>query len=577
MPLRARSVRRTRRPLPTALDPRCWGPTDRFLALAILAVLLAPTVAVIRAISQDWAPNGDDATVALRSAGVLDGHFPLTGMRSTAGNGVDVNLSTHHLGPLQFYLLALPLAATGGAAAGVAIGGALIAAIASVLTVVWARRLGGTLAVAVFTCGLLLAQWALGAEAMFRPLNPYAPLLPTYLALLLLWALARGDHRALAPFVVAVSLLAQANLAFLPLAGVLVLAAVAVSVWPPTDTPRPDRSGRRGRRPGHVTTARAHSRRWAVGLGVLVWLPSLLELFVHRPNNLRQFVRWATSGSGDPIGVLAGIEHLSLLAPVPGGFRRYSPDLLTTGTTVGTALGVLALLVLVAISTGWRVPQGRASSAWPARVALVANVGMLATASRLPEWPAAPYWVITWLPVAAFTWAAFAWRGLAYLESATPRLPHGVAVPVAGGLVVGGLAAALLATQPNWSQTRTMTAVARTSVSEMGPGDERPVRISGFGFVPTLGAAPAIAWEAHRAGWEPHYLSSWPFEEDAEYLWAGSAPQGADELFVIDSTEPEFHDGVPETAREVAAVKLTYRDGTISVYREPGPTNGPSQ
>lgn len=563
--------------LPHALDPRDWSPADRFVAVVLLAVVLAPLVAVVTAISHDWAPSGDDATIALRTAGVLDGHLPLTGMRSTAGNGEDVSLSTHHLGPLQFYLLALPLALTGGAAAGIAIGGALIAAVASTLTVVWARRLGGTLGVAVFTSGLLLAQWAIGAEAMFRPLNPYAPLLPTYLALLLLWALVRGDHRALPAFVVVVSLLAQSNLAFLPLATVFTLAAVAVAVRPPLDQPRTATRAARGGSRARVTRAHRRSRRWAIGLGVLVWLPSLLELLVHHPNNLRQFVRWATSGSGDPIGVVAGLEHLSLLAPVPGGFRHYSQDLLTTGTSTGTVLGLVVLLLLAAISTGWRVPRGRASSAWPARVALVANIGMVATASRLPEWPAAPYWVITWLPVAAFTWAALVWRGLAYLESASPRLPGRIAMPLAGGLVVGGLAASVLAVQPDWSESRSMSTVARTTVSGMGPGGGRAVRIRGYGFVPTLGAAPAIAWEAHRAGWEPHYLSAWPFEEDAEYLWTATAPEGSDELFVIDSTEPEFRESVPGTAREISTVDLAHRDGTLSVYREPGPAAGPGQ
>src|SRR5690606_32296278 len=174
---------------------------------------------------------------------------------------------------------------------------------ASTLTVVWARRLGGTLGMTVFTGGLLLAQWAIGSEAMFRPLNPYAPLLPTYLALVLLWALVRGDHRALPPFVVAVSLLAQSNLAFLPLASVLTLAAVVVAVRPPRDQPRPAAGPPRRR----VPPAHRRSRRWATGLGVLVWLPSLLELFVHQPNNLRQLVRWATSGSGDPIGLVTGL------------------------------------------------------------------------------------------------------------------------------------------------------------------------------------------------------------------------------------------------------------------------------
>ena len=100
-------------------------------------------------------------------------------------------------------------------------------------------------------------------------------------------------------------------------------------------------------------------------------------------------------------------------------------------------LGIGLVLLLAVIATGYRVPQGRASSAWPARVALVANLGMLATASRLPEWPLAPYWVITWLPVAAFTWCALVWRALAYVDSATPHLPLRLARPL-GAALVGG-------------------------------------------------------------------------------------------------------------------------------------------
>ena len=79
-------------------------------------MLLAPTFAVVEALTHGWQPNGDDATIALRTAGILDGQLPVTGMRSTSGDGIDVNLSTHHLGPLQFYLLALPHQLMGAAA-----------------------------------------------------------------------------------------------------------------------------------------------------------------------------------------------------------------------------------------------------------------------------------------------------------------------------------------------------------------------------------------------------------------------------------------------------------------------------
>ena len=143
-------------------------------------------------------------------------------------------------------------------------------------------------------------------------------------------------------------------------------------------------------------------------------------------------------------------------------------------------------------------------------------------------------------------------------------------MPLAGALVVAGLVGALATTQPDWAESRSMSAVARGTVQEMGPGDGRPVRIAGFGFVPTLGAAPAVAWEAHRAGWEPHFLSAWPFEEDAEHLWTESTPDGATELFIVDSAEPELQEGVPGTARKIVTVDQSHRDGTIMVYLAKG-------
>lgn len=550
----------TRRPdltLHRRADPRDWTTTDRLVALAVLAVLVAPVVALVQALAHGWQPNGDDATVALRTAGILDGHLPVTGMRSTSGDGVDEALSTHHLGPLQFYLLVIPLALAGGSAAGIAAGGALIASVASVLSVVWSRRLGGALAVVVFTGGVLLTQWAIGTDALFRPFNPFAPLLPTYLSLVLLWALARDDRRALPPFVVAVSLIAQSNLAFLPLAAALAVMATVVLLWPRIARTRRVRAR-------HDTRA----ERWALGLGGLVWLPSIAELFVHHPNNLTQFVTWATSGTGDPIGFAKGATYLNLIAPGPGGFRRSTEDLLVDGTGPATVLGVLILLLLAAIATGYRVPRGRASSAWPARVALVANLGMLLTASRLPEWPLAPYWVITWLPVGAFTWAALAWRGLAYLENASPHLPARVALPLGGGLLAGGAAAATLALPPAWSEIDSMTQVARTAGDDLGPGDGRHVQVNGLGFTPTLGAAPAIAWQAHRQGWQPHVLTTWPFPEDAEHLWIETAPEGSDRLYITDSTQPELIKDISASAQHVGTIPMQHREGELGVYRD---------
>jgi hypothetical protein len=428
------------------------------MALACAAALVAPLAALAQAVTNDWSPHGDDATVALRTWDVWSGDPPLTGMRSTSGDTGHPELASHHPGPLAFYLLALPLALAGGGPLGIALGCVTIAAVASLLTVVWARRLGGEIGVLVLGGGLLLTQWAVGPEALYRPLNPYPALLPTYLALLLAWAAWRGDHRAYAPFAVATAILLQANLAFVPLGLALTALVVAACL----------RRHRRGTPEDPL--ARRDLRRAAL-VTLVVWLPSLVELLVNRPNNLTQVVRWATSGTGTSIGLGGAFEHLSLLAPAPGGFRRFS----VLRTVLPCAAALLALACVLTALTN----------------------------------------------------------------------------------------------RPAVAEDQAMTRTARAVVAELGPGEGRALRVQGQGFTPVLAAAPAVAYEAHRAGWEPHFLTPWPNPSDADHLWAETTPEGAEHVIIVDSTEPEVQD-LPERAREVGSVEMTHRDGRLTIYRVPG-------
>ena len=117
------------------------------------------------------------------------------------------------------------------------------------------------------------------------------------------------------------------------------IGAAALLLWPRLTHTRRVRAATDGR-----------NHRWALGLGVVVWLPSIAELFVHHPNNLTQIVRWATSGTGDPIGFTEGATYLNLIAPAPGGFRRSTEDLLVDGTGPATVLGIGLVLLLAVIA-----------------------------------------------------------------------------------------------------------------------------------------------------------------------------------------------------------------------------------
>ncbi|WP_191562810.1 hypothetical protein [Janibacter melonis] len=534
---------------------RTWR-VDRLLLLCLAATLVAPVAALLGAATHGWAPHGDDATIVLRSWDALSGHPPLTGMRSTSGDAGHPELASHHLGPLELYLLSLPLALAAGHPMAVVATTTTLAAVVGLLVVVWGERLGGRLAAVLLAAAVVLVQWSVGPEGLYRPFNPFHAVLPVLLLLVLTWAVVRGDHRALPPFAVVGALVLQANLAFVPLVLVLLVVVTATSA-------RRARQGRE-RRPGAT-----RSYRWAAALGLLVWAPPLVELVAHHPNNAVQVLRWAIAGTGDPVGPVAALRHLALLAPVPGGFRALSDDLLAPTTPIAPLVGGLVLLGLAVVSTGWRVPHGRDSVVQPARVALAANLALLATASQLPQWPAAPYWVVHWLPVAAFSWVALLWWALAHVGTVRPELPGRHALPAGAAVTVLAAVLAAAAPSPDVSQDQAITALGRQGATALGPGECRAVVVEGRGFIPLLAAAPGVAYELRRAGWRPHHLTTWPHPEDAEHLWTQSAPRDAERLVVVDSDEPELAT-LPPTAEQLAVVDLPVRGSSLTLYRVPG-------
>lgn len=540
------------------VHPRRWTLAGTLRALVLAAVLVCPLVALIRGVADDWAPYGDDATVVLRSLGVTSGDLPLTGMRSTSGAD-DPALSTHHLGPVEMYLLAIPLALLGGSPFAVLLGCTVTAAAASLLAVVWARRLGGELVMLLVGAGVVLTQWAVGPEVMYRPLNPFFGVLPTLLLLVLATAHLCGRTRALVPLVMTASLIAQSNLAFAP----FVVAVVALLVVAAVVRRAQARRTRRGA--DTPSPARRHVVL-AVLAGLVVWTPSIVELYVHDRNNVVQLLRWMRAGEGTPSGIGRGWEQIGFLAPLPGGFRTYSIDLIERGSTPSAVVGAAVLLLLMTVAGHglvWRRHDGMTAMAV---VAVVANLALLGTAAVMPEWPAAPYWLMHWIPVAAFSWAGLAWVALDRWSSVEHLLPDRVVLPAGGCLLVASLIlATLLAPAPLEDGSANVVAARRVAES-FGPGDGRAIRVHGIGFIPLLGTAPAVAYELDRAGWEVHYLVDWPQPEDAKHLWLNSAPAGAQELLISTAKEPDMVSDLPAEATLLGTVPLDDGSGQRLVF-----------
>ena len=128
-----------------SLRPRTVAAARQWLADGWLTVVVGlcaagPVMAsTLRALINGWVPAGDQAIIATRAYDVFTSHTPLVGQHS------DVSAVTHQavysLGPMLFWLLALPSRFGSPEALALTIG--IINALAIVGVVALARRRGG--------------------------------------------------------------------------------------------------------------------------------------------------------------------------------------------------------------------------------------------------------------------------------------------------------------------------------------------------------------------------------------------------------------------------------------------------
>ena len=174
--------------------PRRWYRRDPLAALAVLFMATPFVVAMIWCCTQTrWYPSGDRALIEMYTRDIGH-HAVLLGPYSRFG--------WHHPGPALYEVLALPYRLTGSNGLGLMFGVVLINAIAAAgIALVAYRRGGRTLLIwTLIVLGLFLH--ALGPQQLTDPFNPYPPVLPLGLLLLLLWSVAMGDVWAL-PWAVA--------------------------------------------------------------------------------------------------------------------------------------------------------------------------------------------------------------------------------------------------------------------------------------------------------------------------------------------------------------------------------------
>lgn len=553
-----------------------WTVIHRRIWVAL--VTLAPIAAFIRAMNAGWEPEGDDATIVLRSREVLHGEIPLQGMRSTAGGG-GADAANHHLGPLELHIL-MPASIVGTGWA-IALTCVAVAAVCSVAVVYWAHRIGGDPSVVVFGSGVLIVQWAIGPEAMFRPFNPYFGLLPIYLALVLLAAHFARLPMVGWPLVLTTGVVAQANLAYAPIGVGIAAVALVVCAWRVFRENRlyPRRfrwrrisarklwrfvSWRSLRRP------RPCARSVGVVSAVVVWGPVLAEPLRYDPGNLKQLFKAALSDEPSQ-GVGSALARLGMFVPLPGGFRTLGPDLVYEPAQGASTLGWLVVLaVLVAALVPWGSVRRRKIAMIPARAALVGMASTILTLAALPIDGLANHYFASVIPVVIFTWAATCWRATLHVGHLRRRFTRTTTLRTAVPAVCLALVLSFVATPASFVAAnlgRGASALVSAAASDLPPNTH--FDIAGRGFLASLSTAPAVALTLERSGFKSHYLYPWPSSEDAARLARAKAPPDSIKVVIVgsdasDRTPPPGASKlgtVRLNANEYCDVYLTVPDG----------------
>ncbi len=239
-----------------------------WLPVVVLAVPFV--VAAIRLVSRHWVPVLDMAMTELRVRDVGGRHTPLIGLPGRIGTFPDQG---SHPGPLSFLMIAPLYRLLGSSAWAMLAATCVVAVVVLAAVMAVARRLGGTtLRLGMIAVAFVLVQ-GYGLGVLTQPWNPYFPLLFWLLTFVATWAVLAGDDGVLWLVVVAGCVCAQTHISYLILAVATVGLAIGVVVVRAVR----DLEGRR---------RRVRLLAVAVGLGVAVWLPPLVDQLRHTPGNI---------------------------------------------------------------------------------------------------------------------------------------------------------------------------------------------------------------------------------------------------------------------------------------------------
>jgi hypothetical protein len=504
-PARHEATVARRRPYGPALELARLRLRSRALTLATgLAAALPVLVATVRAVRDGWLPVADMGVVATRAWDVLTSHTPLVGQYSYAGRVT--GKITHSLGPMLYWLLALP--AHFGSPASITWTMGIVNTLAILGVVALARRRGGVVLMFAAAIALALMCQSLAAETFHDIWNPSAALFPFTLLIFLCWSLACGEYRLLPITALVASFVLQANLTYLPptlgllavgVAGLVVSRVevhrrrLAVATGSTSDArsaahPPPARGGLGTQRPLDGPAGRS-VLRWALAALAVVaifWSAPVIDELSERTGNITLVARSATTPKatlGASVGWHAvvravGVRPWWLYVPIDRWQRQYDVREPNRLHAVVSCVALLAAL-FAAMLVGFR--RGRRDVGAGALIGLVLCGALAAVAASTPSAPSVTLtlaYTMWWgSQVGMWVWLMLAWSAFLAIRwglrnSRRPRL---------GGLGASG--------RPGAARR------SRTPASRLV---QAPVLACAGGLVATVAVAVAVAASGRR-------------------------------------------------------------------------------
>lgn len=268
----------------------------------LTAVVVLPMIVAIWALREpQWFPVFDLSMTELKVRDVGSSDRPLVGLAGRIGSA---DQPGSHPGPLAYWLLWPVYRLTGQTSWALQLSSVVFHTVAVAMALWIAGRRGGRRLMVAMAALLAVVVAAFGAVLFTVPWNPNLPVLWWLVFLLALWSVATGDLPMLPVAVVAGSIAAQTHVPYLAMttavAGAVTVAVVGSVVL----------ATRRGRPRSDDPAPTGHGTAWwaivAASLGVVLWLPPLVDQITQDPGNARVLVDHFRSPESDPIGLVDG-------------------------------------------------------------------------------------------------------------------------------------------------------------------------------------------------------------------------------------------------------------------------------